>query len=114
MISFSFAARISSTFLEKVSTSFWINPSVSLTTSSDNPSFWYFFRRSTPSRRALRMLMRAFSPSALDFFTRSLRRSSVSGGTMMRMISPLFCGVNPRLAAIMAFSMAGMRFFSQG
>ena len=48
----------------------------------------------------------------LGLFTISLRRSSVSAGTVMRSISPLFWGLNPRLAARIALSISVRKFFS--
>ena len=64
--------------------------------------------------RAPRMLTLACSPSLCAAFTSSLRRSSVSMGTLMITASPLLLGLNPRLAAWMAFSMASIIFLSHG
>ena len=46
--------------------------------------------------------------------TSSLRRSSVRGGIDSRICSPLFEGVSPMLESMIAFSIARIRFLSQG
>ena len=66
------------------------------------------------SFRAFRTPTFACSASALASFTNSRRRSSVSGGMLMIIDSPLFMGLKPKLATIMAFSISGIRVFSQG
>ncbi len=54
------------------------------------------------------------SPFFLAILTRSLRRSSVRDGIGMRMKSPSACGLSPRFASTIAFSMAFACPFSQG
>ena len=71
-------------------------------------------KASTASRRALRKLMRAVSASWRTCLTSSLRRSSVRGGIDSRICSPLFEGVSPMLESMIAFSIARIRFLSQG
>ena len=78
------------------------------------PSFCAFLKASTASRRAFRRLIRAVSASARTCFTSSLRRSSVSGGIVRRMVSPLFEGVSPMLESMIAFSIGRSMFLSQG
>jgi len=78
------------------------------------PSFWAFLKASTASRRALRRLMRAVSASARTCFTSSLRRSSVRGGIVRRICSPLFEGVRPMFESMMAFSIGRSMFLSHG
>ena len=60
------------------------------------------------------MAILVFAPAAFAFLINSLRRSSVSGGMGQRMTSPLFCGVKPRFAAMMAFSITGIMLRSHG
>ena len=115
IMSFSLAATSSSTAFTFLSVTFWISPSASFCSSSESPSFfWAFLSRSIPSLRALRTTILAFSPEAFAFLMSSLRLSSVSAGTVQRITSPLFWGVNPRFASIIAFSILGIMFFSQG
>ena len=56
----------------------------------------------------------AFSPSCETCLPSSLRRSSVSGGRLMRMTLPTVVGVKPRSEARIAFSTAPTMFFSYG
>jgi hypothetical protein len=69
MISFSLFARISSTFLENVSTSFWINPSVSFTTTSTN-RLLVFFQHIHPVAPGVTDAYCGRFSSALAFFTK--------------------------------------------
>ena len=59
---------------------------------------------SSASWRALRMVTLHSSPYLRAIFTNSLRRSSVSGGRGMRMMSPSACGLRPRSLSRSAFS----------
>src|SRR5690606_23474442 len=114
MISFSLAWIRTSTFLFQMPVTFSTSASAALAASSGSPSFWAFRMPSMAFWRAPRMLTLAFSPSLLAIFTRSFRRSSVSMGTRMMMLSPLLLGLKPRLAAWIAFSMGSIIFFSHG
>jgi len=60
------------------------------------------------------MATRQSSVYFLATLTSSLRRSSVSGGMLMRMILPSLTGVRPRSDFMMAFSMAEKAPRSQG
>lgn len=61
------------------------------------------FSVSIASRRALRILTFAVSPSPLHCLASCLRRSSVNGGIPKRIISPLFSGVMPKSESMIAF-----------
>ena len=78
------------------------------------PSFTAFFKASIASRRALRTLTLAVSPSPLHCFASCLRRSSVKGGIPIRIISPLFSGMIPNSESIIAFSITRNILLSQG
>src|SRR5690606_30380567 len=64
------------------------------------------------SRRMLRTATLAFSPSWPTCLDSSLRRSSVSGGRLMRMTVPAVLGVSPRSEPRMAFSTGPTMDFS--
>jgi hypothetical protein len=66
------------------------------------------------SVRACRTATRASSANLCTTFTSSRRRSSVSGGSGMRMRCPSFEGVSPRSEARIAFSMALRSDLSHG
>ena len=77
-------------------------------------SFSSFFRESLASRRTLRTATLASSVYLRATLTSSLRRSSVSGGMLMRMMRPSLTGVRPRSDLRMAFSTTEMPPLSQG
>src|ERR1039458_9129210 len=67
-------------------------------------SFSSFLTFSLPSRRVLRTETRWCSAAACSFFTKALRRSSVSGGMGRRMILPSLDGLRPRSEIRIALS----------
>src|SRR5690606_20537511 len=87
MISTSLAFKASSMRLMAASVSFWTSVSIFFCSSwLISPAFSAFFRSSLASRRTLRTAIfccSAYLPASL---TRSLRRSSVSGGIGMRRV----------------------------
>ena len=110
-ISASFLARISSICLIYLSVSFCTRSSASFLISSEDSVFLISL---LASWRALRTPILASSLSPLACLTNSLRRYSVNGGRLMMITSPLFIGLKPRLATMMAFSMTDSMFFSHG
>src|SRR6185437_8896622 len=113
--SFSFAPAISSIFLISASVSFCTSSSAFFSSSSVIfLSFMAFLMASLPSRRTLRMAVRWSSRILWRCFTISRRRSSVRGGTGMRIILPSFCGFSPSPAERMAFSISFMMLGSNG
>ena len=75
---------------------------------ADLLSFSSFLSASLPSRRAWRMPLRRVSAKSWAFLTISLRRSSVSDGTGMRITLPSLDGLSPRSAWRMARSIAAI------
>ena len=71
-------------------------------------SFSSAFTLSFASRRTLRTETRPCSASPRTTLMRSLRRSSVSGGSGTRMSAPAELGFRPRSEAMIAFSTAGL------
>ena len=66
------------------------------------------------SRRTLRTLTRAFSASWRTILVMSRRRSSVSGGSGMRITVPAVFGVRPSSDLWIAFSIGPTMLFSHG
>ena len=64
---------------------------------------------SLASRRILRIETRPCSASPRTTLIKSLRRSSVNGGSGTRMIAPADEGFKPKSDAIIAFSTAGAK-----
>ena len=78
------------------------------------PSRSSFLSRSAASRRGLRTSTRASSIRLWTTRTRSLRRSSVSGGMFRRTTVPSTLGMRPMSLLVMAFSIAPRTPRSQG
>src|SRR5690606_1190022 len=113
--SFSLAAVIWSMSATALSVIFWIS-SAPRRSSSCEISFSFSASLISPSasRRTLRTATLAFSASARTTFRMSRRRSSVSGGSGMRITVPAVLGFRCRSDLWMAFSMAETMFLSQG
>ena len=80
--------------------------------SSETPS--NFLSSFIPSCLAFLMVTLVCSVSAFACFAKSLRLSSVNGGTFRIIVSPLLEGAKPRLELIIAFSMALIADLSHG
>ena len=82
--------------------------------SRPSPSRSSFLSWSAPSRRRFRISTRASSIRLWTTLTRSLRRSSVSGGMFSRTTVPSTLGISPMSLLGIAFSMAPRTLRSQG
>src|SRR6185503_5219243 len=112
MISSSLPFTNASTCLIASSWSFWTSFSTFFLSSSDTCSA--FFTLPIASVRECRMETFPSSASLCITFTSSLRRSSVRGGMGIRMITPSWAGLSPRLDAAMPFSMGTISDLSHG
>src|SRR2546425_13151125 len=107
VISASFFLRVSSTLVMYASVSFWSSSWAFLASSSVIwEAFWAFLISSSTSRRMLRMWTRISSAIFFASFTRSLRRSSVSGGVAGRMGLPCVVGGKRGAEAGSGFTMS--------
>ena len=75
----------------------WISFSESdMSSFVSSPSFSRFFIADNASLRTFLIAMGPFSASALAFFVKSMRDSSVSGGMIILITSPATVGFIPR------------------